>query len=449
MDRQARQGAGLRRPLGAEHAAASARPRSRSSASPRSTATSRPRARSSSTRARPAGQVTSARRSRAARRQVDRHGVGARRARRRTARGSRSPTAERTHPADRRHAAVLRPRGRGAALVSLAFLTGGEARGAQPAASTRRAPPGRASTPRDGWNVAVAYDAGAGGDGDGRAGPTPRRWASSSCRRAGTDARRAGARGAVRHPRHALRADGAWWCPITPERRWCSPIARRRGGAVARRERRAAAAISVVDLTSAFAALTVAGPQARETVARFCALDLRPRDAPVGAFLPGLGGPHARLRAARGRGPLLAAVGAALGRVPLDRRRRRGGDLGGGRSVGRDRRGEGTPMRDLFRKRRMWRRRRELKDCLRRRDHRRRRRTASRPPTTSHSTASRTSRSSRRATSARARPAATRRSCAPTTRRPRARASTTPASSSTRGSARSSTSTCCSASAAT
>jgi sarcosine oxidase gamma subunit len=40
-------------------------------------------------------------------------------------------------------------------------------------------------------------------------------------------------------------------------------------------------------VTSNFAALTVTGPLARETFARFCALDLRPHVTPVGALRPG------------------------------------------------------------------------------------------------------------------------------------------------------------------
>ena len=43
----------------------------------------------------------------------------------------------------------------------------------------------------------------------------------------------------------------------------------------------------VLDVTSNFAALTLVGPLARETFARFCALDLRPQVTPVGALRPG------------------------------------------------------------------------------------------------------------------------------------------------------------------
>jgi glycine cleavage system aminomethyltransferase T len=42
-----------------------------------------------------------------------------------------------------------------------------------------------------------------------------------------------------------------------------------------------------VDVTTCFAALTIFGPQAREVIARFCALDLRPQVAPPGSFRPG------------------------------------------------------------------------------------------------------------------------------------------------------------------
>jgi glycine cleavage system aminomethyltransferase T len=42
-----------------------------------------------------------------------------------------------------------------------------------------------------------------------------------------------------------------------------------------------------LDVTSQLAAIAVAGPMAREVIARFCALDLRPHVAPPGTFLPG------------------------------------------------------------------------------------------------------------------------------------------------------------------
>ena len=50
------------------------------------------------------------------------------------------------------------------------------------------------------------------------------------------------------------------------------------------RDRLGAAA---VDVTTAFGALVLAGPLARETFARFTALDLRPQVCPPGAWRPG------------------------------------------------------------------------------------------------------------------------------------------------------------------
>jgi glycine cleavage system aminomethyltransferase T len=48
-----------------------------------------------------------------------------------------------------------------------------------------------------------------------------------------------------------------------------------------------AAPPDAVDVTTCFAALTILGPQARETIARFCALDLRPNQAPPQSLRPG------------------------------------------------------------------------------------------------------------------------------------------------------------------
>jgi heterotetrameric sarcosine oxidase gamma subunit len=88
----------------------------------------------------------------------------------------------------------------------------------------------------------------------------------------------------------AARADGAWWCPLTEERVLviCDPsrVAALRG----RLELATAAgegAADVVDVSTAFAGLTIAGPLAREVIARFCAIDLRPRVTPVASVRPG------------------------------------------------------------------------------------------------------------------------------------------------------------------
>ena len=71
----------------------------------------------------------------------------------------------------------------------------------------------------------------------------------------------------------AKREGDAWICQLTPTR------ALLLGGDHA-------APPDAVDVTTCFAALTIFGPQARETIARFCALDLRPHIAPPGSFRP-------------------------------------------------------------------------------------------------------------------------------------------------------------------
>jgi glycine cleavage system aminomethyltransferase T len=76
----------------------------------------------------------------------------------------------------------------------------------------------------------------------------------------------------------AVRRDGAWWCRLTQTRALVVGRQPVLGDA---------AGVAAVDVTSSFAALTVVGPLARETFARFCAIDLRPRVAQVWALRPG------------------------------------------------------------------------------------------------------------------------------------------------------------------
>jgi heterotetrameric sarcosine oxidase gamma subunit len=104
----------------------------------------------------------------------------------------------------------------------------------------------------------------------------------------------------------AVRDDDTWWCPLTRDRTLVicptSETAALRG----RLEH-------VVEVTTAYAALAISGPLAREVFARFCAIDLRPAVMPVGAFRPGSVArtPGMVLREAEDR--YLMLFGAALG----------------------------------------------------------------------------------------------------------------------------------------
>ena len=131
----------------------------------------------------------------------------------------------------------------------------------------------------------------------------------------------------------ALRADGAWWCPYSAERAvvLCSP-----NDTAALRDRLLASAAganglaSVIDTTTSQGAMTILGPLARETFARFTAIDLRPQVTPVHAFRPG--------SVARTGGAILCEApdrylmlfGAALGQYVWTLVADAAGHLGGG-----------------------------------------------------------------------------------------------------------------------
>jgi len=116
---------------------------------------------------------------------------------------------------------------------------------------------------RDGWNVAVEYP------GEARAAETVG-WADVSHLRK-LECRAEDVSGELGE---AKREGDAWICQLTPTR------ALLLGGAHAPPP-------DGVDVTTCFAALTILGPQAREVIARFCALDLRPQVASPGSFRPG------------------------------------------------------------------------------------------------------------------------------------------------------------------
>jgi heterotetrameric sarcosine oxidase gamma subunit len=135
--------------------------------------------------------------------------------------------------------------------------------------------------PRDGWLVAVGYDRP----------PAESGWADLS---------------------HLgkLEVHGS------PEADWY-PIGARRSLVIAEppaaRELRERLGARAIDVTTAYAALAVVGPAAREVLARQCALDLRPSVTPVGAVRPGSVArtPAIVIREAEDRYLLL--FGAALG----------------------------------------------------------------------------------------------------------------------------------------
>jgi heterotetrameric sarcosine oxidase gamma subunit len=114
----------------------------------------------------------------------------------------------------------------------------------------------------------------------------------------------------------ATRADGMWWCPYTAERTivLCEPA--ELPGLRERLFEHAAGQedlTSVVDVTTALAAIAIGGPLAREVFARFTAVDLRDQITPVHGFRPVSVArtPGAVLRESEDRWLML--FGAALG----------------------------------------------------------------------------------------------------------------------------------------
>lgn len=97
--------------------------------------------------------------------------------------------------------------------------------------------------------------------------------------------------------------EGAWWCPLTPTRVLVLgglPRASELGEG------------GVLDVTTQFCALRIAGPLTRPLMARFCALDLRPEVSPPRSLRPGSVARTPGLVLVEATDRLLVLVGAAL-----------------------------------------------------------------------------------------------------------------------------------------
>jgi glycine cleavage system aminomethyltransferase T len=132
----------------------------------------------------------------------------------------------------------------------------------------------------------------------------------------------------------AERRGGGWLCPITP----------RRGLLIG--ETGSPADGRLIDLTSSLAAISVAGPGARETIARFCAIDTRAAALPSGGFRPGSIARTPGYLLREGEDRFLLLFGAAYGRYMWEVIADAGGRLGG-RPVGPGAAGSGSPVEEV------------------------------------------------------------------------------------------------------
>ncbi|HLY50016.1 MAG TPA: hypothetical protein VKR21_12560 [Solirubrobacteraceae bacterium] len=146
--------------------------------------------------------------------------------------------------------------------------------------------------------------------------------------------------GAELEPGLAVRAADAWWCPVTPSRVLVlgEPAAGRelRGTvAAALTEAAGTRPTSLVDVTCGLAAMALVGPGARELLARFCAIDVRPAVTPAAGFRPGSVARTPGYVLVEGDQRLLILVGWALGEYLYEVVSDAAAHLGGG-PVGAD-----------------------------------------------------------------------------------------------------------------
>jgi heterotetrameric sarcosine oxidase gamma subunit len=175
---------------------------------------------------------------------------------------------------------------------------------------------------RDGWSVAVGYSA---LESELEAARSTGGWADlSHLSKLEIQASEAALPALVAHAAGDVRfelgwgthAAGAWWLPCTRKRVMvvCEPAAL--PGLRERLVEAAAAApapAGVVEVTTAFAALAILGPAAREIFARFTAIDLRPGRTPVSGFRPGSVARTPGMVLREGEQRYLMLFGAALG----------------------------------------------------------------------------------------------------------------------------------------
>jgi sarcosine oxidase subunit gamma len=131
----------------------------------------------------------------------------------------------------------------------------------------------------------------------------------------------------------AAGSEGSWWCPVTPAR----VLVLSDPGAAAGVRAALASAVedvqgtaSVVDVTCGLSALSLIGPGARELLARFCAIDVRPAVTPPAGFRPGSVARTPGYVLVEATNRLLVLVGWALGEYLWQVVADAAADLGGG-----------------------------------------------------------------------------------------------------------------------